>query len=213
MSVVFTVQPVGPAPVAEYVWSSVVSFVRVRLKLKDWVLGPRSAGMSFLIVRAPVAFGSTRTTSGSSTDPDARDEPVRVMVVVPFASAGTVMSTRMLVACASPAAVLPAVSTASITNPPPWSVAFQLVGAPVRVRATRSGVGVEIETLKLTVAPGATTIAGYGVVTVKPSTASAAGAREARARVPAANAVRVRRMPGRTRPRMREEASIRIPEP
>ena len=56
VSVVLTVQPVGPAPVAEYVWSSVVSFTTVRLKLNDCVLGPRSEGMSFLMVIAPEAF-------------------------------------------------------------------------------------------------------------------------------------------------------------
>ena len=89
------------------------------------------------------------------------------MLVVPDASAGTLMSSRMSVE------TLPSVSTAFTTNPPPCNAAFQVGGAPASDTPTRAAVVVFTEIVNDAWVPGLTVMSGNCVVSVNPSAASA----------------------------------------
>src|SRR5436190_2609771 len=98
-----------------------------------------------------------------------------ICCVLAAASAGTVTLRVILVG------VEPSDSTPSMVKPPPRNTAVQPSGTLPTVSATRPGLSVVIVTSKLGFAPGATAIAGNGVVIVNGDAAVAAGAADSNA--------------------------------
>ena len=85
--------------------------------------------------------------------------------VVPVASAGIVTSRR------TSAGLFPFSWTARTTEPPPRSVADQEPGTPFTSRLTRPSSLASTSRSKLIRESGLVTIAGYGVVSVRPEMA------------------------------------------
>jgi len=165
------VQPSGPVAVALNGRSSGVSLVSVRLKLNDASLAPLSCGVSVVSVTSPAALGETRTSTASVADAPEAVVPLTSIRWVPaVAAAGTVTLSVILVA------VEPSDWMPSIVNPPPRRTAVHPVGTAPTASVTRPGWAVVTERSKLGFEPGATAMAGNGVVSVIADAALAAGA-------------------------------------
>ena len=174
VSVVVMVQPVGPLALADAVTSWAVSFLSWRSNLNDLSEAPVSSGVFVVSVIAPAASALTRTVTGSVSAAPPPRALTRMLAVPSAASAGTVTSRRTLPALPGDTA------RPSTTKPPPIRPAVQPFGTPVNDSAT-SAERVELTVRsKLTLLPGATATAGYGVVTSSPFAAPTVGARTVR---------------------------------
>src|SRR4051812_31068123 len=123
--------------------------------------------MSVASVTSPAASGDTRISTESVAEAPPAPVPLTsIRWVPPDAVAGTV-TFRVTFVSVSP----PGDSTPSMVKPPPCKTAVQPSGTAPTARPTRPGVAVLTVISKLGVAPGATAIAGYGVVSVIASTA------------------------------------------
>ena len=172
-----TVQPSGPVEVALNGRSSAVSLVSVRLNEKLVFEAPLSWGVSVVRVTCPAAFGSTRIVVCSVVDPPGVVPTTSISCAPAVASAGTVTLSVTLVTAEPPGD-----STPSMVNPPPRMTAVQPVGTLPTARLTRPGLSVVIDTSKLGLDPGATTMAGKGVVSVMADAAVVTGAPASNAR-------------------------------
>ncbi len=127
--------------------------------------------MSVVSVTLPAALGDTRTSTDNVVDaPEDVTPRTSIRWVLAVASAGTVTLSVIFVA------VEPSDSIPSIVNPPPRRTAVQPSGTLPTVRATRPGWAVVTEMSKLGLAPGATAIAGNGVVRLMAAAAVVVGA-------------------------------------
>ena len=86
-----------------------------------------------------------------------------------------------------------ATETPDTTKPPPCNVAVHPEGVPDTVRSAVPSRGAVIVRSKLALEPGATAIAGYGVVTARVSAATTAGASPTRTMAERARAIAGRR--------------------
>ena len=154
-----------------------MSLVSVRLNEKLVFEAPFSWGVSVVRVTCPAAFGSTRIVTCSVVDPPGVAPATSISCVPAVASAGIVTLSVTFVT-ADP----PGNSTPSMVNPPPRMTAVQPVGTLPTVRVTRPGLAVVMDTSKLGLDPGATTMAGKGVVSVMAAAAVVTGAPASNAR-------------------------------
>src|SRR6185369_1446395 len=186
-SFVWIVQPAGPVADAETVWSSAEPFWRVRSKVNGESLEPVRVGELVVRVMSPATVASTPTwmTRLARCEPSFASTVIVAFVAV--VSAGTSTSSRAVPGLPG-AAVTPLT-----TKPPPWSVAFQPVGAPLTDRSTVPDEGAVTVRSKLALEPGATAIDGYGVVTASESAAPTAGTSPTRRTAAAARAIAGRR--------------------
>ena len=152
-----------PVPVvaAETVWSCAEPFVRVRLKLKSVSFAPVRIGFAVSSVMSPATSALTLTVIGRVTVVGAelrRDDH-------PAFGRRRVAGDLHVEASRGRLSALHAIP--ETTKPPPWRVAVQPVGAPDTDRLAVPSRGAVIVRSKLALDPGATAMAGYGVVTSK----------------------------------------------
>ncbi len=131
-----------------------MSLRRVRLNVKLASEAPRTSGTSVVSVTSPAAFGVTRMSTGSvPIEPSLVARSV-IRSVPAWAVSGTVTSRVTSVGSE------PFDWTPLTRNPPPRTVASQSAGTSDTARSTRPALSVSTDTVRLTLAPGATSIAG-----------------------------------------------------
>ena len=171
VSVVVMSQSDGPVALAETVTSWAVSFLSVRSNLNSLSDAPVSSGVLVVSVMLPAASALTRIEIGSTSSAPPPRAVTRMVDELFVASAGTVTSSRAVPGLPGAAA------TASTTLPPPMRLAVQPLGMPLNDSATSAARVDDTVRSKLTLLPGATATAGYGVVTSSPFVAPTVGAK------------------------------------
>ena len=171
-----TVQPSGPVAATLNGRSLEVLLFRVSENVNVVSVEPLSWGVSVVSVTLPAALGETRMLVVMVAVAPLEVTPLTsICCVLAAASAGIVTLSVSLTG------VVPSDSTPSTVKPPPRRTAVQPSGTLPTVRATRLAVLVVTVTSKLGFAPGATEIAGNGVVMVSGEAAIAAGAADSSA--------------------------------